>query len=65
MMPEITQGFPLLSLLLLTLPVGAGLIWLAPDMRVVRWITLVISCIDLFFAITAHFVSNKDFVQDY
>lgn len=59
-MPEITQGFPLLSLLLLTLPVGAGLIWLAPDMRVVRWITLVISCIDLFFAVTVAVLFDTD-----
>jgi NADH-quinone oxidoreductase subunit M len=38
---------PLLSLLLLTLPVGAALIWLVPQRRWARWIALAATLADL------------------
>jgi len=41
------SGLPLLSLVLITLPIGAGLIWLAPNERLARWIALFAACIDL------------------
>lgn len=37
---SMSTGFPLLSLLILMLPAGAGLIWLFPDARMARWIAL-------------------------
>lgn len=40
-------GLPLLSLLILTLPVGAGLIWLVPDPGKARWIALAAALVDL------------------
>jgi len=45
------NGFPLLSLMLLTLPVGAALIWLAPQERHVRWIALATAVVDLLVAL--------------
>ena len=45
------SGFPLLSLLILTLPLGAALIWLAPDPRHARWIALMTALVDLVFAL--------------
>jgi NADH-quinone oxidoreductase subunit M len=40
-------GFPLLSLVIMMLPVGAGLIWLAPDPARARWIALLTALLDL------------------
>ena len=45
------SGFPLLSLLIMTLPLGASLIWLTPDPRHARWIALVTALVDLMFAL--------------
>ncbi len=45
------SGFPLLSLLIITLPLGAALIWLAPDPRHARWIALMTALVDLVFAL--------------
>jgi NADH-quinone oxidoreductase subunit M len=44
-------GFPLLSLMIATLPIGAGLIWLTPDPRRARWIALATVLVDLAFAL--------------
>lgn len=41
------SNLPLLSLLLLSLPVGALLIWLVPDPRKARWIALATLVVDL------------------
>jgi NADH-quinone oxidoreductase subunit M len=41
------SGFPLLSLLIITLPIGASLIWLTPDPRHARWIALLTALLDL------------------
>lgn len=38
---------PLLSLMLITLPLGAALIWLIPDPRRARWIALLTALLDL------------------
>ncbi len=48
-MPE--SGFPLLSVMIMTLPIGAGLMWLTPDPRYARWIALVTALIDLLFTL--------------
>ena len=48
-MPE--SGFPLLSVMIMTLPIGAALIWLTPDPRHARWIALVTALIDLLFTL--------------
>ena len=40
-------GFPLLSLMIMSLPIGAGLIWLVPDPRKARWIALFTALVDL------------------
>ena len=45
------SGFPLLSLLIMTLPLGASLIWLTPDPRHARWIALLTALVDLAFAL--------------
>ena len=42
---------PLLSLMLITLPLGAMLIWLAPNERQVRWIALLTALVDLLLAL--------------
>ncbi len=63
-MPEVTTveaGFPLLSLLLLTLPLGALLIWLGPDPHKARWIALTTALVDLGLAMTL--VSRFDSAQ--
>ena len=52
------SGLPLLSLVLVTLPIGAGLIWLAPSERLARWIALFAAGIDL--ALTLAMVSGFD-----
>lgn len=48
-----TSAVPLLSLLLLTLPAGALLIWLVPDPRKARQIALVTAVLDLVLAVVA------------
>ncbi|MEN8179280.1 MAG: NADH-quinone oxidoreductase subunit M [Pseudomonadota bacterium] len=54
-MIEATQtafdGFPLISLLILSLPLGALLIWLIPDHRKARWIALGTALVDLLLAL--------------
>lgn len=53
-MPEattISAGFPLISLMLLTLPFGALLIWLVPDPSRARWIALGTALVDLVLAL--------------
>ena len=45
------SGFPLLSLLIITLPLGASLIWLTPNPRHARWIALLTALVDLAFAL--------------
>jgi len=45
------SGFPLLSLLIITLPLGGALIWLVPDPRHARWIALMTALVDLVFAL--------------
>ena len=54
-MYEIVQSYikdiPLLSLMILTLPVGAALIWLIPYAQAARWIALITAIIDLCLAI--------------
>ncbi len=45
------NDLPLLSLMLVTLPLGAALIWLAPDERQVRWIALLTALLDLLLAL--------------
>jgi len=52
------SGLPLLSLVLVTLPIGAALIWLAPNERLARWIALFAAGIDL--ALTLAMVSGFD-----
>ncbi len=52
-MTDFNLGLPLLSLLLLTLPVGAALIWLVPDPRGARWIALATALIDLALSLVA------------
>jgi NADH-quinone oxidoreductase subunit M len=44
-------GFPLLSLTIMTLPLGAGLIWLAPNPARARWIALLTALLDLAFTL--------------
>lgn len=50
MMAEHTN-LPLLSLLLITLPIGALLVWLVPDPRKARWIALGTLMVDLALAL--------------
>ena len=45
------SGFPLLSLLIITLPLGAALIWLVANPRHARWIALMTALVDLVFAL--------------
>ena len=45
------SGFPLLSLLIITLPLGAALIWFVADPRHARWIALMTALVDLVFAL--------------
>lgn len=46
-----TNELPLLSLLIMTLPVGAALIWLDPTKRYARLITLITAIVDLVIAV--------------
>lgn len=48
----LAAGFPLLSLMLITLPLGAVFIWLVPDPRKARWIALITALVDLALALT-------------
>ncbi|MDH5180348.1 MAG: NADH-quinone oxidoreductase subunit M [Gammaproteobacteria bacterium] len=48
-MPNLND-MPLLSLLIMTLPFGATLIWLDPTERYARWITLLTALVDLLIA---------------
>ena len=50
-MPE--AGFPLLSLIIMILPAGAGLIWLAPNPARARWIALLTALLDLILTLLA------------
>jgi NADH-quinone oxidoreductase subunit M len=45
------QGVPLISLLILSLPLGAALIWLLPGTRQARWIALGTALLDLLLAL--------------
>ncbi len=45
------NAFPLLSLMILTLPVGAMLIWLLPSPGHARWVALAAATLDLLFAL--------------
>ena len=46
------NNFPLISLLLVTLPLGATLIWLVKDASKARWIALIAALVDLGLALT-------------
>jgi NADH-quinone oxidoreductase subunit M len=59
MMPD--TGLPLLTLMVFILPVGAGLVWLAPDRRAARWIALLTVLIDL--ALAMVIVARFDHTQ--
>jgi len=48
-------GFPLLSLMIMTLPIGAGLIWLSPNPARARWIALLTALLDLAFTLLVVF----------
>ena len=48
-MPD--TGFPLLSLMIITLPIGAALIWLVPNAAAARWIALLTALLDLAFTL--------------
>ena len=56
---------PLLSLMLVTLPLGAALIWLVPNERQVRWIALLTALVDLALALAvlAGIDSSRDGFQ--
>ena len=47
--------FPLLSLLIITLPVGGALIWLWPNASHARWIALATAIVDLLLSLTVLF----------
>ena len=47
-----STGLPLLSLLILLLPAGAGLIWLFPDARMARWVALLTEIVGLLISMT-------------
>ncbi len=47
--------FPLLSLLIITLPVGGALIWLWPNAAHARWIALATAMVDLLLSLTVLF----------
>lgn len=51
----IEANFPLLSLLIITLPVGGALIWLWPNASHARWIALATAAVDLVLSITVLF----------
>jgi NADH-quinone oxidoreductase subunit M len=52
-MTDPNLGLPLLSLLLVTLPAGAALIWMVPDPARARWIALGAALVDLGITIIA------------
>lgn len=59
---------PLLSLLIITLPVGAAIIWLDPTARYARWVALCTAIVDLFIALLVLFKfdasnSNHQFID--
>jgi NADH-quinone oxidoreductase subunit M len=63
-------GFPLLSLMIMTLPFGAGLIWLVPDPGRARWIALLTALLDLAFTLLAvvrfdHTAGGFQFVEQH
>ena len=49
-MPD--SSLPLLSLMIITLPIGAALIWLLPDARHARMVALLTALVDLGFALS-------------
>jgi len=59
------SALPLLSLLIITLPLGAALIWLSPDPRHARWIALLTALVDLVLTlvVVAGFDSTADGFQ--
>jgi len=62
MIDTAAAGVPLLSILILSLPVGAMLIWLLPDAGKARWVALVVAGIDLLVALWV--VVGFDAVQE-
>ena len=52
--------FPLLSLLIITLPVGGALIWLWPNAAHARWIALATAFVDLLLSLTVLFQFDAD-----
>ncbi|MBE9516199.1 MAG: NADH-quinone oxidoreductase subunit M [Proteobacteria bacterium] len=50
-MIESLNNLPLLSLLIVTLPVGAVLIWIIPNPRAARWVALITALVDLSLAL--------------
>lgn len=59
-----TTGVPLISMLLVTLPLGAALIWLVKDASKARWIALLAALVDLVLALAilvGFDASNSDF----
>ena len=53
-------NFPLLSLLIITLPVGGALIWLWPNASHARWIALATAIADLLLSLTVLFHFDAD-----
>jgi NADH-quinone oxidoreductase subunit M len=53
-------NFPLLSLLIITLPVGGALIWLWPNASHARWIALATAIADLLLSLTVLFQFDAD-----
>ncbi|MCK4833903.1 MAG: NADH-quinone oxidoreductase subunit M [Gammaproteobacteria bacterium] len=53
-------NFPLLSLLIITLPVGGALIWLWPNAAHARWIALATAIADLLLSMTVLFQFDAD-----
>jgi len=61
-------NFPLLSLMIITLPVGGALIWLWPNAKHARWLALATALVDLLLSLTLLFrfdasVSGFQFVE--
>lgn len=53
-------NFPLLSLLIITLPIGGALIWLWPNASHARWIALATAIADLLLSLTVLFQFDAD-----
>ena len=53
-------NFPLLSLLIITLPIGGALIWLWPNSSHARWIALLTAIADLLLSLTVLFQFDAD-----